>query len=150
MWRYFGPEWLAFRLSYAARARTGLLRRRMPVTAWDEQPLEKFLNDQTLAEPERYFEYRRHRAPLFFFGSSRLEAYRPYFAAWDSEKNTPIIEADELTQGYLRYFEHDRAQVGFPPDWHLDPFSRRKVLADRHWSDVRDFGDVDIKLIWEP
>ncbi|HEX9332406.1 MAG TPA: alginate lyase family protein, partial [Anaerolineales bacterium] len=38
---------------------------------------------------------------------------------------------------------------GFPPDWHKDPISGKSLASDKHWSEISDDGDVDIKFVWE-
>lgn len=149
LWRYLGPKWLAFRLGYAARRRMGL-RRQLPATDWTDQPLHNFLSDSALAKPESYLAYRRSQAPPFLFDPSRRKDYEPHFAGWDRETITPLHRADEIAQGTLRYFERTPVHVGFPPDWHSNPFTGQSVPADRHWSQLGDFDYGDIKIIWEP
>lgn len=150
MWRHLGPEWLAYRIGYAARMRTGVLRRKMPATEWDDQPLGSFLDDASLADAQSYLDYRRAQAPAFFFlPSSRVE-YQRYFAVWDGEGATPLKQCEELGRGRLRYFEHTTAQAGFPPDWHANPFTGERTPTDVHWSEIGDFDSGDIKIIWEP
>ena len=40
---------------------------------------------------------------------------------------------------------------GDAPDWHLNPFTGKRVDATSHWSKLPDFSDAgDIKIIWEP
>lgn len=150
LWRYLGPEWLAYRLSYSIRLRAGVLRRQLPATDWAERPLSGFLSDPTLAEPESYLAYRRSQAPPFLFDPSRRSDYRPYFIDWDTEVVTPVFLSDEIAQGMLRYFEKTPVQVGFPPDWHRNPFTGQSLPANRHWSQIGDFGCGDIKIVWEP
>lgn len=150
MWHYFGPGWLAYRLSYAARLRVGLLRRQMSAKDWEAQPLGAFLSDSTLAEPEAYLDYRRSQSPPFLFDPSERPRFRPYFAQWDREGRTPLKEADEIGQGVLHYFEHTEAQVGFPPRWLANPFTGEHAPGDFHWTQIDDFGYGDIKVIWEP
>src|SRR5664280_2717075 len=79
-----GWPWLAFRLGYGVKIRTGHLRRRMPMKDWSSQPLGAFFQDAVLAEPQRYLEQRRNEAPTFFFNPSRRDEYRNYFEAWDA------------------------------------------------------------------
>ncbi len=150
MWQHLGPEWLAYRLSYATRMRTGALRRKMPATDWNDQPLHRFLTDQSLAEAQSYLEYRRAQAPGFFFSPDRRAEYQPCFARWDDGPDTPVKLSDELERGRLRYFEHTSVQAGFPPDWHANPFTGERAPADLHWSEIGDFDNGDIKIIWEP
>lgn len=150
LWRCLGPGWLAYRLSYAARMRTGLLRRQMPATDWSAHPLSAALNDPALADPTDYLAYRRNQAPAFFFTPSDRERYQSYLVEWDRAGVTPIGIASDLAQGILHYFEHTVAQVGFPPDWFANPFTGQRAPAVQHWSQIADFGHGDIKVIWEP
>jgi hypothetical protein len=150
LWQHLGPEWLAYRLSYATRMRTGALRRKMPATDWNDQPLRRFLTDESLAEPQSYLAHRRAQGPAFFFSTSGRAEYQRYFAAWDTEPNTPVNQCEDLERGRLRYFEHANVQAGFPPDWHANPFTGERAPADLHWSEIGDFDNGDIKIIWEP
>ncbi len=150
LWQHLGPEWLAYRLRYATRMRTGALRRKMPATDWNEQPLHRVLADRSVADPQAYLEYRRVRAPQFFFSADLRSEYRSYFASWDAGVDTPVKRCEALERGRLRYFEHTDVEAGFPPDWHGNPFTGEHAPADVHWSEIRDFDHGDIKLIWEP
>jgi hypothetical protein len=150
LWQHLGPEWLAYRLGYATRMRTGALRRKMPATDWNEQPLHQFLADQSISEPQSYLDYRRARAPGFFFSPDCRAEYQPYFKKWDVGADAPVKQSDDLKQGRLRYFEHASSQAGFPPDWHANPFTGERAPSDLHWSEIGDFDHGDIKIIWEP
>jgi heparinase II/III-like protein len=150
LWRHFGPEWLAYRVGYATRMRTGALRRTMPAGDWNEQPLKSFLSKTSLATPESYLEYRRDESPAFLFAQSSRADYKNHFSAWDEQSNIPETIAEEFIKGTFRYFEHTAAAIGFPPDWHANPFTGQRVPADLHWSEIRDFENGDIKVIWEP
>ena len=151
LWSHMGPKWMAYRLGYAARLRTGQLRRQLPAADWDSRPLSEFLDDMSLGRPETYLDYQREQAPAFFFTPAHREEYQAEFAKWDAaETTTPILLTQKLAEGYVRYFEHTYAQIGFPPDWHADPFNGERAKTDLHWSQISDFGSSDIKVIWEP
>jgi len=151
LWRHFGPQWLAYRVGYAARLRTGALRRRLPAQSWEAQPLASLLQNAALAQPQSYLDYRKHEAPPFFFSTADRKRYQPFFAAWDDQAEmTPRVIAEQLAEGCLRYFDHTTAQTSFPPDWHKNPFTGERISADRHWSQINDFDGGDIKIIWEP
>jgi hypothetical protein len=130
--------------------RMGVLRRKLPATDWARQPLDGFLKDASLADPESYLDYRRAQAPAFFFAPSHRNDYQRHFAAWDEEAITPISLSEELAQGNMRYFERATAHTGFPPDWHANPFAGLRAPAGIHWSQIGDFDYGDIKIIWEP
>jgi asparagine synthase (glutamine-hydrolysing) len=151
LWRHFGPQWIAYRVGYAARLRSGALKRRLPARGWESQPLDCLLKDANLAEPQRYLDYRSHHAPPFFFSIADRKDYQRHFAAWDDGADiTPLVVSEQLAQGQLRYFERATAATGFPPDWHANPFTGERAPADLHWSRINDFDCGDIKIIWEP
>ena len=67
-----------------------------------------------------------------------------------------VAVANRLLQGEFTFFFRHRKQVGFPPDWILNPFApetsppdRRQKLVDGHWSEVSDADGEDIKGVWE-
>lgn len=130
--------------------RIGLVRRSTPPTDWDAQPLRNFLGDARLADPQSYLDYRHGRAPGFFFAPSCRALYQRCFAGWDEQAVTPLTLSEEIAQGRMRYFERTTADTGFPPDWHVNPFTGERAPADIHWSRIGDFGHGDIKIIWEP
>ena len=151
LWRYMGAEWLAYRLGYALVSRTGKFQRQLPVTTWEEQPLEKFLIEKK--EPKDYLEYRLTRAPQFFFNP---RAHPPVgaggtdFLQWDKDTITPQQQCDDLEKGNFTYFSKTKAHLGFPPDWHLNPFTNFHAPTNLHWIQIKDFANGDIKIIWEP
>ncbi|WP_157605065.1 alginate lyase family protein [Schlesneria paludicola] len=148
MLRYFGPSWLMYRVYHAARMKTGLIRRQLPRRSWDELPLKPLLNDPNLADPERLANHRDTDSPRFFFDPTSRPGLKAQFAQWDST-TSPLEIANEVGLGTLRFFSHERVNVGFPPQWHVDPFTESSFPDDRHWSQIADFGAGDIKLVWE-
>ncbi|MGD2252865.1 MAG: alginate lyase family protein [Anaerolineales bacterium] len=144
-----GPRWLAYRLGYAWRRRTGGLRRRLPALPWDDLPFPDFLSDAGLADPAAYLEYRRFQAPTFFFNVRDRQRYRELLPAWDGKQSSPLVLSDEIGRGKFRLFGHHAADLGLPPDWHVNPLTGDRAPVDRHWSQIDDFGFGDIKVIWE-
>lgn len=147
--QHLGARWLAFRLGYAARIRLGYLRRQTPISTWCDHPAANWLASSSLFDAEIYRDYRRHSAPQFFFTPADRLRYQPLLSQWDNGLPSSIAEADGVAAGHLRYFAHTTATVGFPPNWHTNPFTGEHVPGDRHWSDIPDFGFGDIKIIWE-
>ncbi len=148
--RYFGLRRLAGRARHSAMMRAGIIRRRMPTATWEAQPLRAALREAGPADPQAYLDYRRHKAPAFFFSPGDKPQYAALFAGWDRESQvTPVSVADGLLRGESRYFEHTTVAAGTPPDWHANPLTGGRTAADRHWSLIGDFGSGDIKVIWE-
>ena len=112
--RHFGTRWLAGRALYDLKLRTGVLRRRLPASSWDDRRLADFLSDPSLSDADRYLDYRRAGAPSFFFSAAQREGYAPLLKAWDEGPHSPVRSADSLTGGVMQYFEHTdaRSNVG--------------------------------------
>jgi asparagine synthase (glutamine-hydrolysing) len=151
-----------FRLGYALRKRTGFIRAQMPIYPWKDRPLASWLKSQIPSKPEAYAQWRRQNSPKFFFDSHRAPARTPGLreqsgsavegqTVWDTPWNTQLAvgEAERILNGELKYFAHNFVKTGFPPDWHKDPVSGIKLDSRKHWSEISDDGEVDIKFIWE-
>lgn len=149
LWRTFGTAWLAYRLRYAIRLRSGALRRRLPATDWGARPLSEFLHDPRLFVPKAYYDYRKTEAPAFFFSTQDRRQYRTLLGSWDVEQINPIAAAEALLQGQFTYFSRHHVEVGLPPNWHRNVFTGQKTPCDAHWSQIGDFAQGDIKVIWE-
>jgi hypothetical protein len=58
-------------------------------------------------------------------------------------------DASLLLEGKMRYFSRQLFNVESPPNWFIDPESNDIFPSNRHWSDIDDFSNGDIKLAWE-
>lgn len=115
-----GPDWLAYRAGYALRRKLGLLRRATPAAPWADLP-----------------------APELRLGSTSIPP------AVIGEGCVP--EAEAVLRGEFRLFSHRVVQAGFPPDWHANRTADRRppTAGLRHWSELSDAADGDIKRVWE-
>ncbi len=147
---YLGPRWVAYRIIHALQQKCHWYERSMPASSWDVNPLQAFLQDSAItADSANYLAYRKTSPAVFFFKS----ADRPHFAellkGFDHAAS-PVPAAERIKQGELLYFSHDWKQVGFPPNWHGNPFTGTTLPAGAHWSRISDFDFGDIKSVWEP
>lgn len=174
-----GSRWLLFRVAYALRKRTGLIRAQTPAYAWKERPLKRWLKTHIPSTPEAYAQWRRQNSPKFFLEpirapartpglrersderSSRnaVEARLPSDAPWNPQ--IAVDEAERILNGELRYFAHKFVKTGFLPDWHEVPTALQPpgtaartplkpgLDTNKHWSEISDDGEVDIKFVWE-
>ena len=144
LYRELGFRWSAFRIAYAYRLRTGLIRLEMPQYNWEDYPLETWLKKDIPAIPQDYTQWRKNNLRKFFFD----KAIYPENTSWN--KQSAINEADRILSGEIKYFAHQFHRTSFPPDWHQDPISRTSFASTQHWSRISDDANVDIKFIWEP
>jgi asparagine synthase (glutamine-hydrolysing) len=151
LYQSLGARWLMFRVGYALRKRVGLMRRQFPAYDWKDRPLETWLKKSVPSTPEQYAKWRSQNSPKFFFepryaqtaGRVAEGVLRP----WNPE--LAVDEAERILNGEIKYFAHKFVQTGFPPDWHKDPVSGIKLDPGKHWSEISDDQEVDIKFIWE-
>ena len=146
LYRELGPRWTLFRLAYAFRLRTGLIRLQMPMGEWNDY--KKMIDVGA-----------RSSRPIL-----QIPTELPSNTPWN--KQTAIDEADRILNGEIKYFSHQFINTGFPPNWHKDyvtlsasegslpPQSEILRFAQndttKHWSEISDDSSTDIKFIWEP
>ena len=147
--RQFGSSWLARRGLYALKLRSGVLRRRLPHRSWDDIELSRLLQPGSPAEAQAFFERRVSSSPRFFFSPGDREVYAPLLRQFDAGSENPVRHAEKIASGRFRFFAHQDVDCRFPPDWHVNTATAARTPVDIHWSDIRDFGHGDIKLIWE-
>jgi hypothetical protein len=118
-----GPGWMAGRVLYALKIRSGWLKRRTPCHDW------------------------KNDAPTI---TGRYFKVPPNSVCHDQ---LPDNEADAILQGRFRFFSKTAFQCGLPPNWLASPFedkaSSENQLNQGHWSRIGDFSHDDIKCIWE-
>jgi len=162
LYRELGLRWSAFRLAYAFRHRGGLIRLQMPLYKWADRPLATWLKKNIPSESTSYAEWRKQNAPKFFFDKTYREIH---LAGCDI--NVAVQEADRILNGEIKFFSHEYQQMGFPPNWHIDPTSGIELNSTKHWSQISDDNVIarralvlpdeaissqrhtDIKFIWE-
>ena len=144
LFREMGLGWVIFRIGYSLRTKLGLIRRSSPAYPWDETPLSSLVKDGIPTDAEGFAEWRRQNAPAWLF--DELPAF-PGKIPWDAGQ--AVIEADRILAGEWKYFSNEWIKTGFPPDWHVDPRSGVKLDAAKHWSLIDEYGNYDIKYVWE-
>lgn len=144
LYNHFGPRWFLFRIGYAIRMKTGLIRGHIPSYQWQEKALEDWIKPTVPSHPDEYMQWRMENEPVFLF--DQLPNI-PKKARWNRDQ--VLKEADQYLAGIARYFSRTDYKVGFPPDWHSDPSLNIHLPNNIHWSRIPDDGDFDIKFIWE-
>jgi asparagine synthase (glutamine-hydrolysing) len=129
--RELGLRWSAFRLAYALRLRSGLIRLQTPQYQWSDRPLGHWLKAGIPTDARAYAEWRKTNAPEFF-PSAGARSPRPDYG------HSAIEEADKLLNGELKYFSHEYHQTKFPPNWHRDPVTDNELDFKKHWSQISD------------
>ncbi len=81
----------------------------------------------------------------------------PYFLETQSLENFPdewsspiLSTADEIKIGTFTYFSFHKFRLTKIPDWFYNPFDNsRHSQESKHWTEISDFDEGDIKVIWE-
>lgn len=152
--REYGIGWLYRRALYELRVRSGRLGSAHPAREWEPREWEQWLHSAEDAVPERLLgKWRRQEARHFVDPECVKTACDAISRVAGKELCASLLEkADALLAGKYPYFSKTEAELGFPPDWHVNPFTGGRVDTDLHWSRLTmfspDYGDM--KDIWEP
>lgn len=138
IFRYLGIQWILFRLYYWAKLRFGIVKVLMSQKNWEDVAKDVSYT----CKIDNYVVFRRKLAVKFF--PSLLSAN---FS--DCLKHNAQLQADKIQDGIFTFFSLHEITVGNPPQWNTHPLTKQAVPADRHWSEIGDFGFGDIKWTWE-
>lgn len=150
----YGLAWSSARLVYELQVRSGLHALRFGQRSWSEDELSQWICSGVASDADEYLEYwRQHRQPFFFQPAARPEYARALGRTLgENEIETLTGEVDRLREGRFTYFFSQSARLGFPPDWHSNPFTGQRTSPSDHWSNIPMFSAEtgDLKFIWEP
>lgn len=148
-----GLGWVAYRGAYALRRKTGLLQRLFPTHDWERVTLSDLVVDGVPAEPSEYKAHRNQKGGAFLFPVGELPAEDELekFIGADARARA-ISVADDYIRGRFLYFSSETLDLGWPPNWLLNPYTGGVHHARTHWCDYPTFSQElgDIKEVWEP
>lgn len=150
----YGFGWLAARFVYEMQVRSGFQTLRFAQRSWADNELSRWLSAGLSSDPDDYARYRREHQRPFFFHSSDRARFAPALRETMGEAGLQSLadEAQKIQQGTFSYFFSQQGELGFPPDWHLNPFTGQRTNSSAHWSRIPMFSRAsgDLKFIWEP
>lgn len=152
--RELGPAALLRFGQYRLQLNSGWIRRRTPLSRWDERPLSSWLRSRHDADPGTYAAYRISAAPRLFLPG--MEILRSGLHDLLGERaDSAITVAEQIREGTFPLFGFHRIELDFPPDWHaFAPLTGEsapwRAPSDCHWTDI-DLLELrsDVKLLWE-
>ncbi|HSM25207.1 MAG TPA: alginate lyase family protein, partial [Anaerolineaceae bacterium] len=144
LYEHFGLRWIIFRIGYAIRMKTGILKEHIPAYQWQDRPLQDWIKHNLPYDVEGYANWRKENQVAYLYPQAPVI---PKKFKWNREQ--VIKEADQYLAGIIRYFSKTDFQIGFPPDWHLDPLQNIYLPSIKHWTQIPDGGKFDIKYVWE-
>src|SRR4030095_3794228 len=146
----YGLGWLASRFAYEMQVRSGIQALRFPQRPWSENELSRWIAAKAPSVPEEYARHwHEHRPPFFFQPSNRqvfaqrlgiiLERASSQAADQHGSKDststslqTLIRYASQIEHGIFSYFSSQSGDLGFPPDWHKNPFNGKRTSSSAH------------------
>jgi asparagine synthase (glutamine-hydrolysing) len=151
--RRLGPGWALYRARYALRAKTGLLKRRFPTTGWDRTTLAELFPAGESVDVGNIKQFHLQHGGRFFFEAGRIpdSAFLNEIVTAEG-RNRTLEVADDFCRGRFLYFSDRTYDVGWPPNWLLNPINGARHTAEKHWCDYPTFSPAlgDIKEVWEP
>lgn len=140
----YGLSSLCFRVKYAMLSISGMLRRRFHVFDWSDRPLQYWMRKDIDLPDSNYLQWRREHAPTFFFKPNQIHSFKL------PDPDGIIAKADLILSGRFEYFFKINQKFSGGSSWHSNPFTGERVAPEKHWTQISDFGQGDIKFIWEP
>lgn len=148
-----GIYWVIKRLFYELKRKVNWHNYRFKSRSWDKK---EFVNWTVNSIPNNeldYFNYWKRNKPNFFFSSDELSCYSKKFNELLTKNDISLIikNADSIKNGFYKYFSSQKYNMGFPPDWHLNPITNESIDSTLHWNNIPIFSikTGDIKYIWE-
>jgi len=139
-----GLKWIIFRAAYSFRKKIGLLKLQVPAYAWEKYQIGDRIISEIPSDNKTYAQWKKDVVNSQF---PNIDMHYIPGIHWD--KNLAVQASLRFLKGEVKYFSNEVHQIGFPPDWLKDPFSQKKYDSGLHWSQLPDYGDSDIKFVWE-
>jgi hypothetical protein len=151
-----GPRQICLFLSYRVALWSGTLRRRTPVSTWQQVPLAAWLHPGVPDTPVAYLAYRRQQSErVRFLFDPEADLFPPLEEALGRHREALLREAEEILEGRFRLFGGPPVALGFPPDWgafapRMEGEPAARVDLDHHWTAYEPESlPCDAKLLWE-
>ena len=152
--RDYGLSWVLRRGFYEFQLRSGIHRLRFRQREWDKNELARWVKPGVSTDPEVFFEEWKRNRRKFFFEPADREDYGKKLREilGDEGLRELVTEAEEIGNGKFCYFFKHKAELGIPPDWHLNPFTGGRADPNEHWTQLPMFSSEygDMKFVWEP
>ncbi len=152
--RNFGLKWFIRRAILELKFKSGWYAVRFPKRKWRENEIAKWIHSGIPKEAQSYYDFWKSKKAHHFVDSKNISDYRNSIKALLDEREIAnlIALAEELKKGSFTYFSVTKGNIGFPPNWHINPFTQQKSSSTDHWSRIPVYSQEtgDIKYIWEP
>ena len=147
---HLGFSWCVGRLVYFFKLKLKFAKWQTPQVTLNDQFFNSITQGNRFETNESYFLYRSDNRRKFFFHPNDFEQWKSQLNGWDSASNSPVKAADKVLNGEICYFQCIYKSIGFPPRWAENPFTGDISKISKHWSEISDFEQGDIKVLWEP
>ncbi len=152
--RDYGLPWVLRRGTYEFQVRGGWHRLKFPQRQWDSDELARWLPRGEDSDPEIFFRRWKEERNRFFFNPEDREQYHETLVEILGEGRLKELtnEAENIGKGEFTYFFKHKGELGFPPDWHLNPFTQGRSDPKAHWTRLPMYSPIygDMKFVWEP
>ncbi|MDB4691618.1 heparinase II/III family protein [Verrucomicrobia bacterium] len=147
---HLGLSWCVGRLVYFCKLKLKFAKWQTPLVTLNDQFFNSITKGNRFETSESYSLYRAENRRKFFFHPNDFEQWKSQLNGWDSASNSPVKAADKVLNGEICYFQCTYKSIGFPPRWAENPFTGEISKISKHWSEISDFEQGDIKVLWEP
>ncbi|MEQ8925281.1 MAG: heparinase II/III family protein, partial [Fulvivirga sp.] len=131
VYQNMGSRYFLYRLVYELKKRTGLLKRRFPVSPKIKYfiPLEDWKKQHS----------------IFYFDDRESLVFKK------SRDAKLASKAEKILNGQLLFFNSQWFDLGKNYDWITNPSNEFTYSKNKHWTEIEDYSKAngDIKYVWE-
>ena len=140
-----GWDNLPRRLKYLLEVRAGVMQRRTAVELFSEASFEAANGSPATDQKQVWAE----RASRFF--AMPTQGQLKQLVPGDVWRENVTAVCENALAGNYPFFSNWTGEIGWPPNFNLDPVNQIQWPADQHWTKITKSGPPrdDIKLVWE-
>lgn len=144
--RWYGPQWILYRLGKSVGSRLGYLKFRIPSQPWENFGQKQF-SCTVPNDGADFLATRKKMGVRFLFSDKARAGNQP--GRYDSDSTWARIHQNRVLDGEYLYFSSRWIRHGDQPDWFLNPYTKQHAPNDGHFSKINEFGYGDVKAVWE-
>tara|TARA_B100000700_G_scaffold266948_1_gene306428 strand:+ start:952 stop:3156 length:2205 start_codon:yes stop_codon:yes gene_type:complete len=147
-----GFKWILRRSFYELQRRINWHNYKFKSRHWKKNEINYWV-EKEFHNPSSLFEHWRENRPNFFFEvkdkADYLNAMQKIINKEDLDEITK--RADSISDGIFQYFSSQLYNIGYPPNWFINPKKNIKIDSTLHWNNIPMYSEStgDLKYVWE-
>ena len=144
-----GFKWIARRSLYELQRKIKWHNLKFKARQWRSDEINFWLKKEHIGNKKPLDVWRKNRKNFFFDAKDKSYHTENLEKILNQKELTEIVKrADSISNGSFHYFSSQKYNIGFPPDWSINPKLNKKINSDLHWNNIGMYststGDVNM------